>query len=1026
MQHILKIFCNRNQQQQLSQEIEVLEHYQGFALAKVAEEKIDHLSRRFPVEDITNQFLLPAGQRYLNTDVKRVSEAGSSLDHPDYGQSQEVDSGAHHYLLQFIGPIKASWLEEVAEVGAKLQAPHANFSYIIKADERTLSAINQFSFVRWLGHLSHQDRIDPLVFESIDKDIDDIKNELPRTRLLPGIFTVTFFDEESFEQAVDSITEIGFEILKQDISARLMIIRVIRDRVTKEQIEKLSAVHGVSNIRHRSVKRTANDVASRIMNTASATDFSALNLDGSGEIVAVCDTGLDSGDANSVHLDFAGRVSDILSYPIDDYYSQFVKNPNGNDGGSDTQSGHGTHVAGSVLGDGTESISVSSIDTPIRGLAYKAQLVFQAIEQKMEWKNTSFNDRYGTHLLSGIPSDLSELFTDAYQRGARIHTNSWGGGRPGEYDEQCEQLDRFVWQNKDFTVLFAAGNDGTDSDGNGVINPMSVTSPGTAKNCICVGASENERPEFNSETYGGWWPSDYPVAPLRNDPMANNPDHIVAFSSRGPTQDQRIRPDIVAPGTFILSTRSTRLAENNNAWRRFPPSKKYFYMGGTSMATPLAAGAAALVRQFLRREKQMDNPSAALIKATLIAGATRLADSSPTNRVADNHQGFGRLNLDSSIVPTSPESVTFLDIRDGLSTGELWSHTINVSSADIPLQIVMAYSDYPGARLVNNLNLMVTDPDGNRFIGNQTAGLLSMDANNNVEKILIPTPTLGQWTIDVVASNVPQPNQDFALVIKAVTAEPEKTSSIVQVENSPNMAIPDANRIGAADTIIVQETGKIKNITVNLDIKHTYIGDLIVNLISPNNEEITLHNRQGGSQNDLLRTYDMQTTPELTSLKGLQVTGNWQLHVADRARRDIGVVRNWSMEIALQGQEYIDLESAPGLHIPDNEPQGVEDVINVDTQGVLKAVELSYNISHTYIGDLIVSLGAPSGKTLVLHNQSGGSKDNLVVELSNATSPNLDNFVGESVAGNWKLTISDHAGRDVGKLNEWRLKIHLA
>ena len=90
--------------------------------------------------------------------------------------------------------------------------------------------------------------------------------------------------------------------------------------------------------------------------------------------------------------------------------------------------------------------------------------------------------------------------------GARIHSNSWGGGDPGAYDAQCEQLDRFVWQHKDMCVLVAAGNDGTDKDGDGVINPMSVTSPGTAKNCITVGASENERPEFDAETYGEWWP----------------------------------------------------------------------------------------------------------------------------------------------------------------------------------------------------------------------------------------------------------------------------------------------------------------------------------------------------------------------------------------------------------------------------------------------------------------------------------------------------------------------------------------
>lgn len=1025
MQHTVKIFCSGPQQDNLSQEINVIEQYQGFVLADVAEHQIENIAKRFPVEDITAQYVLPAGQRNLNTSIPRLSDNGSTLSHPDYHEHSEVDSGAHNYLIQFAGPIKSEWLDQVTSVGGTLQSPHASFSYVVKTDERTLAAINALSFVRWVGHLCHQDRIDPLVLEGLDKPSDEVKNELPRTRLLSGIYTVSFFDLLSLENAVDSITELGFEILKQDTNANLIIIKVIRDRVTKVQIEKLSAIHGVSSIRHRSIKRTANDVATRIMNSAASTDFSSLNLDGSGEVVAVCDTGLDSGDANNIHPDFAGRIDALLSYPIEDSYARFVRNPSGDDGGSDTKSGHGTHVAGSVLGDGSESLGISSIDKPIRGLAHKAHLVFQAIEQSMDWKDPSNHQRYGTNILSGIPSDLTELFSHAYNRNARIHTNSWGGGRPGEYDEQCEQLDRFVWLNKDFTVLFAAGNDGTDEDGNGIINSMSVTAPGTAKNCICVGASENQRPQFNSETYGGWWPSDYPVSPVRNDPMANNPDQIVAFSSRGPTQDRRIRPDIVAPGTFILSTRSTRLAENNNAWRRFQPSKKYFYMGGTSMATPLAAGAAALVRQFLRREKAITNPSAALIKATLIAGATRIADASQSDVVADNHQGFGRLNLDESLVPVTATNIEFIDQANGLTTGELWSHKINVTSSDNPLCVVLAYSDYPGARLVNNLNLMLTDPNGNRFVGNQTAGLLSMDANNNVEKVVVPAPLQGEWNIEVIASNVPQPAQDFALVVKAAVGDVQQDLT-AKGHSTPNLSIPDNRSKGVSDTINIAESGSIKNLNVEVDIEHTYIGDLVVSLIAPDASSVILHRRKGGGKNNLVQSFDMLSTVELSVLKGKQIQGEWQLHIADQASQDIGVLRKWSIDISLLNQPFIELDSAPGLHIPDNDPQGVEDAIDVDTQGVLKALELSFDISHTYIGDLIVGLSSPSGKTVVLHNQVGGSKDNLLVELDNDTSPNLDNFKGESVHGSWKLTMSDHAGRDVGKLNNWRIKIHLA
>ena len=400
----------------------------------------------------------------------------------------------------------------------------------------------------------------------------------------------------------------------------------------------------------------------------------------------------------------------------------------------------------------------------VRGLSYKAKLVFQAIEQEVDWKNPADEARFGRFLLAGIPADLTVLFQDAYTRGARIHSNSWGGGDPGAYDAQCEQLDRFVWNHKDMCVLVAAGNDGTDQDGDGKINSMSVTSPSTAKNCITIGASENKRPAFNSERYSDWWPSDYPVAPFKNAPMADDPGQIVPFSSRGPTSDGRFKPDVLAPGTFVLSTRSTRIAANNTAWAAYPPSRFYFHMGGTSMATPLAAGAVGLLRQYVRQRGVAGGPTAALLKALLIASAVRLATSGPT-RLVDNDQGYGLVNLESVLKPSQSRKLVMQNVSPGLRTGEAWRRTVALS-AKARLRIVLAYSDYPGAALVNNLNLIVTAPSGTRYVGNQAnAGSTTLDAANNVEMVDVPSAASGQWSVEVVGANVPQGRQDFALVI---------------------------------------------------------------------------------------------------------------------------------------------------------------------------------------------------------------------------------------------------------------------
>jgi subtilisin family serine protease len=487
-------------------------------------------------------------------------------------------------------------------------------------------------------------------------------------------------------------------------------------------------------------------------------------LDGTGEIVGICDTGLDVGTTAPAHPDFTGRVKAVLSYPITADFTSYVKNPGADDGAADLDSGHGTHVAGSAVGDGTASSALPG-QAPIRGLAHKARLVFQAVEQALDWKNPAHLERYGRYLLAGIPADITTIFADAFARGVRVHSNSWGGGDPGAYDSQSRQLDAFVWAHPTLTVLVAAGNDGSDADGDGRINLGSVTSPGTAKNCITVGASENLRHAFDAERYGDWWPQDYPAPPYKAGPMADDPDQVVAFSSRGPTTDGRTKPEVVAPGTWVLSTKSTMLSPTATGWRPFPASKRYFYMGGTSMATPLTAGAVAVLRQHLRRDHGIARPTAALMKAILVAGAARLPGTAPDGVVVDNDQGYGR--VDVAAVASPPDGVWLL-VRQNrrVSTGTSRRTTVTVTDATQPVRIVLAYSDYPGAALVNNLNLVVTAPDGTVRVGNQAVGgPPTLDTANNVEVVQVASPVAGEWTVDVIGSNVPQGPQPFALAV---------------------------------------------------------------------------------------------------------------------------------------------------------------------------------------------------------------------------------------------------------------------
>jgi hypothetical protein len=416
--------------------------------------------------------------------------------------------------------------------------------------------------------------------------------------------------------------------------------------------------------------------------------------------------------------------------------------------------GHGTHVCGSVLGDLT-----ARDGTIIRGAAPAARLVMQSVL-----------DSSGG--LGGLPDDLHDLFLPPYRDDdARIHTNSWGGAAEGAYTANSSEVDDFVANHRDCVICFAAGNDGKDVAGTGVVAPGSVGSPATAKNCIAVGATENNRPTFTIPPrnqpieYGEGWPSDFPASPISSDRVADNPEGMAAFSSRGPAANHRVRPDVVAPGTAILSTKS-RVA-TGDGWGPYPPDPRFFYDGGTSMATPLAAGCAAVVRQFLLSQNPK-SPSAALVKAMLINGAKPIHGQYGAPEVGappDNSQGFGRIDLAATVGPHQRgTAVVFKDEATTLDTGES-EETRQAVAAGQTLKVTLVWTDPAGAALQNDLDLVVATPDGLEFHGNVAAGAAGFDRSNNVEQVVVPNIAAGTATITVRAFRNVSP-QSYALVVR--------------------------------------------------------------------------------------------------------------------------------------------------------------------------------------------------------------------------------------------------------------------
>lgn len=786
------------------------------------------------------------------------------------------------FLIQFTGPVQEDWKAKVEATGARLYGYLPDYAFISRMDSASAELVRAMPFVRWVGPYHPAYRLASTLRTDNMADTQ------------PVSLTVQMLPDADLAGVAKQVETWGGQVQGQAANATAGYLQVT---LSAGRLTDLAALDGVLWVEPDIEPKLNNDIGGGTIMRAN-TVRSSLGLYGSGQIVAVADSGLDTGNQSTLHPDVRGRVAKTycLGRPSPCDWSDYVA--------------HGTHVAGSVLGNGSLSGSTPSAHqyaNSYAGLAPEAQLVFQSIAGSQ-----------GN--LSGIPTDRGNLMRAAYADGARIHTNSWGGptgGTPqnpqyGGYILQSQQVDQAAWDRKDMLILFSAGNNGTDADKNGVVDPDSVGQPGTAKNTLTVGASENNRPGIAAT-----WGSAY-GAPVANDKKADNANGMAAFSSRGPTDDGRIKPDIVAPGAYIASMRTRRYVVNDNMesgsanytllqanggtgsswqyvtdsphspthywkatvngaftpnamtvllppvmdtrptgggfdlafWHKytlsgdnklmllltdndlspqfwlalnltgnqasyqpfsmtFPttlcnqqnqcidPSKfgvgfailsasgsynsqwwlddlrvdgagwgtlssvglttpgsavdeAYLMMGGTSMATPLTAGAAALVREWLTRIRGIVNPSGALMKAALINGAANMSPGQygtgsareiPATR-PNNVTGWGRVDLVESLDPPAPRLVWLKDNTTGLGTGgsATYTTTISPSQGSMAPPSAMPINGTSGARVSQAPRLVIAQEEAAQEQSIQaTLAINQLIQNGSFE-------TTGLWT----------------------------------------------------------------------------------------------------------------------------------------------------------------------------------------------------------------------------------------------------------------------------------------
>ena len=619
-------------------------------------------------------------------------------------------NGPGHYLVQFIGPIKAAWRERLAKMG-EIVAYIPDYTYLVKLDRAARATVAKWHEVYWIGVYHAAYRLAPGI-----------------TDVLSGDFCIEFFPGTAGASGLPALRSLGLEIVNsQPVRA------VVRGAASL--LQACALLDEVMWIEPYVAPRLYNKDARAAIKADACHGRGILAAD---QVVAITDTGV-----WTAHEAFseAGKVAAFVDISGDAPAS-------GGDG-----DGHGTHVACSALGDAPAYRSYTGYDG--QGLAARA-VVVKVFNNDGRW---------------AAGGDCYSLWDRAYHLGARVNNNSWGTDSGGAYVASSRAADSVTWDHRDYVLAVAAGNAGDDG-------ANTIDAPGTSKNAITVGAS-----------------------------VTAGPGGVAEFSSRGPTDDGRIKPDVMAPGTFIRS------AERGVA-------TGYVSMQGTSMATPQCAGASALVRDYFMRGFYPSGaaspadalaPSAALVKAVLVNGCREMtgarSDRNGESVWPNNAQGWGRLDLDRSLYfAGDARALTVWDSPDALSTGQTWTGTVDLADGTRDLKVTLCWTDYPAApgasvTLVNDLNLKVIAPDGTAFCGNCFAGANAgysrpggaPDARNTVEGVhLQPGYSYGgglppgTYTISVTAANMAQPASNFAVVVTSGASDAPPPSEQVAVMGDYN------------------------------------------------------------------------------------------------------------------------------------------------------------------------------------------------------------------------------------------------
>lgn len=469
-------------------------------------------------------------------------------------------------------------------------------------------------------------------------------------------------------------------------------------------------------------------------------------LDGEGnqQVIAVVDTGMDTGDPAGFHVDLAGQL--LESYDITQTGLHTGWTPVSRSEDSFT---HGTVVAGIAIGKGTRPSP-----SPPGGLFVMGQGVAPgaggvSIKRYRQNGNCGYDNTTGAAVQVQLRGSLDAAFVD---HGVRIANNSWNETSLG-YDQWARLLDRIVLNTRSslsgeprrqVNAVISAGNTGAQLPGT---TANKVIAPATGKNVIAVGSVDTSHP-------GGTVCAGIPTSP---DPIGNA-FTMSEFSSRGEVfgigeamaaHTARVKPDIVAPGWRVEGPRRGSGGCTDGpcgTGSNVPGTPVYAYAGGTSFSAPAASGAVALKRKELldgqtniwpaaKRDANSFDPAPSLLKAALVATARSLgpvedgvvSDCWNDDCRPSHHSGWGLLDLDRLTDRTVPFYVVNEHQAPAVtfdSAGDSWTSPVLIPG-DLTQDVVIAvvWNDIIGSSLQSalfrDLDIVLQDYQGTGyFVGN--------------------------------------------------------------------------------------------------------------------------------------------------------------------------------------------------------------------------------------------------------------------------------------------------------------------